>query len=153
MARNKKQKPINWNHWHSVIMSDILAFNFNSTLEICKQLDIRHNEVLDDVTGERERVTADSLLRRIDDTVRVMLNVSLNHSLELPCRPLGDVNMYLDDSGVLTAEIELVCMGNPADTNDPLNDLHLPAIVLKLYDNRGKHDRLNITFAIVGQLY
>lgn len=153
MTRDKKQKPIDWNHWHSVIMSDILAFNFNSTLEICKRLDIRHNEVLDDVTGERERVTADSLLQRIDDTARLMLNVSLNHSLELPCRPFGDVNMYLDDSGVLTAEIELICMDNPADTNDPLNDLHLPAIVLKLYDNRGKHDRLDITFAIVGQTY
>lgn len=140
----KKAPEIDWNRWHQVIVDAIVAFEFDATLYICDRCNIRHCTKAED-DGEHEKVSTDTLMHMLFSVSETMLKEHLAGGLQKPDhRTHPDVNMYRDDAGIITAEIELCQEGESIMLN--------PCISMKLYAEPGK-ENLVITFQPSGQFY
>ena len=147
-----RKKRINWNRWSPVLTDAIEAFDMDTVLATCEKLRIRHSSRFDEV--HYEKITAMSLLHDIMSVAKLMIQYTTDGNFTKACRPMHDVNMYLDDSGVLTAAIELTRDDVTVDPDIPCPDLIMdPEIQLKIYPNGGKEDNLVIVFIMASQCY
>ena len=144
MARKKTDTPIDidWNRWHGIVMESVLAFSLDATLYLCSTLGIRHFSK--DECGEHEAVTAETLQREMFGIAEEMLRIHLGGNMDLPRRTASDRNVFFDEAGTLTTQLEL--------WTDSTSRLSIPYVEFKLYTKPG-NEVLTINFILAGQVF